>query len=176
MQSRAIFYLQLRGRGELAVKRSRFQADVASKSRLYCHQRPNSSPGSGISAVEGVGQGSGVAHSWCSTMGQSSRFVASRCLDSRARYAHLSKDALLDTANAPTRAVGHLFMPQAQVQHQTQALTKSYLQCYQIGIIIRHEDHCHIDTSSFLGQISGFGNPPQSLVRAGWQSAVENTS
>ena len=52
----------------------------------------------------------------------------------------------------------------------------SHLQCYQIGIMMRHEDHCYIDTSSFWEQISGFGNPPQSLVRAGWQSAVENTS
>ena len=39
------------------------------------------------------------------------------------RYAHLSQDALLDAANAATRAVGYLFMPLAQVQHQTQALT-----------------------------------------------------
>ena len=39
------------------------------------------------------------------------------------RYAHLSQNTLLDAANAATRAVGHLFMPLAQVQHQTQALT-----------------------------------------------------
>jgi hypothetical protein len=49
----------------------------------------------------------------------------------------------------------------------------SHLQCYQIGIIIRHEDHCYIDTSSFLGQISGFGNPPQSLVRAGQYDKID---
>jgi hypothetical protein len=49
----------------------------------------------------------------------------------------------------------------------------SHLHCYQIGIIIRHEDHCCIDTSNFLGQISGFGNSPQSLVRAGQYDKID---
>lgn len=39
------------------------------------------------------------------------------------RYAHLSHDTLLDATNSVNTTLAGMFVPMAQVQHQTQALT-----------------------------------------------------